>query len=262
MRVLTLNLWGEKGPLAARRVIIRDWILELKPDLIGFQEVVHSEGQSQVSDFLEEAGYTCRFGRSLAHGQSAYGNSIASRWPISYDVVHGLPSGPGRMEPRSMLIARVCSPQGDLSFACTHLSFGAGLSAVRTAQIEAVRRFLSQCSKGGDLAPVLVGDFNCSSGSPEMKNLRKGCKRRAALGFYDAWLLGGDGSDGFTHLKDNPYSREQLPADRRVDYILIARVVGGMVPLKRVIDCRVVCTAARDGVWASDHFGVFAELQY
>jgi endonuclease/exonuclease/phosphatase family metal-dependent hydrolase len=46
---------------------------------------------------------------------------------------------------------------------------------------------------------------------------------------------------------------------RRIDYILIRCGIRG--PSLAIASCRTIFDDAVDGVWASDHFGVLAELR-
>jgi endonuclease/exonuclease/phosphatase family metal-dependent hydrolase len=50
-----------------------------------------------------------------------------------------------------------------------------------------------------------------------------------------------------------------LETGRRIDYVLVRGGIHG--PSLRVADCRRVFDQPVDGVWASDHFGVVADLE-
>ena len=77
--------------------------------------------------------------------------------------------------------------------------------------------------------------------------------------FRDAWRVAGDGGPGLTWANRNPYARPWLEPDRRIDYVFSGP------PLRDgrgvIESCRVVCDDEHDGVWPSDHFGVYAELR-
>ena len=45
---------------------------------------------------------------------------------------------------------------------------------------------------------------------------------------------------------------------RRIDYILVG--CGDAGPTLRIVACGLAFDAPRDGVWASDHIGVIADL--
>ena len=64
LSVLSLNLWNNSGPYAARRERLRDWIDRLDPDLIGFQEALRGEAWDQVAELLEGRKYYLDFVRA------------------------------------------------------------------------------------------------------------------------------------------------------------------------------------------------------
>ena len=107
---------------------------------------------------------------------------------------------------------------------------------------------------GAGFPPILAGDFNAEPGSDEIRGLSD---RRSR--WVDAWSAAGDGGPGSTWASRNPYARLAGELDRRIDYIFVAPP--GADGRGRVESCRVVCDDERDGVWASDHFGVYAELR-
>ena len=74
VRVLTLNLWHDSGPYPARRALVRTWIAELDPDVIGFQEALRSPGFDQVAELLDGLNYHVAFAAALP-------NSVTSRVP-------------------------------------------------------------------------------------------------------------------------------------------------------------------------------------
>jgi endonuclease/exonuclease/phosphatase family metal-dependent hydrolase len=82
--------------------------------------------------------------------------------------------------------------------------------------------------------------------------------------FYDAWRVAGAGGPGYTWSNRNAFAAVALEPDRRIDYVFVGYPVRGdpeHYGLGRIDRCRVVCDQAVDGVWPSDHFGVYAELR-
>jgi len=71
--------------------------------------------------------------------------------------------------------------------------------------------------------------------------------------------MAGDGGPGFTWSKGNPYAAADLEPDRRIDYIFTGWPSRNGVG--QILCCRVVCDEESEGVWPSDHFGVYAELR-
>jgi len=110
-----------------------------------------------------------------------------------------------------------------------------------------------------DFPPILVGDFNAEPDSAEIRYLT-GLQSLAgrSLHLFDAWRLRGTG-DPATWSNRNSYARAALEPDRRIDYIFCGAPRRDGVGMLEA--CRVVCDAAEDGVWPSDHFGLFAQLR-
>ena len=123
LRVLTLNCWNVSEPLAERMAITRSGLTAMDPDVAAFQEVVvRSDGLDQSSLLVDGAGHSKVFGPAfrwnddgvvLPHDRegSAFGNLIASRWPIVHSEVRRLPGQEGD-EPRTVLAALVDTPAG------------------------------------------------------------------------------------------------------------------------------------------------------
>ena len=120
------------------------------------------------------------------------------------------------------------------------------------------RQVLASRPKGG-FPPIIAGDFNAEPDSDEIRFMTGGHSIDGrAVYFHDAWRVAGERGDGITWSNRNAYVRPNLEPDRRIDYIFTGYPLrGGVGMLKR---CRVVCDDERDGVWPSDHFGVWAEL--
>lgn len=260
LRILTLNLWHDQGPWPARAARIRAWLDRLDPDVVGFQEAL---GLEQVAELLEQRlphrDFVCAARLARASGDREFGNAIASRWPIVGRDASPLPDR-GDHETRAVLHCDVEAPFGTLAFSCTHLHWRLHHGAVRCRQVaEIARQIVARRPKGG-FPPVLVGDMNAEPDSDEIRFLTGGhAIDGKSVYFHDAWRVAGAGGDGTTWSNRNPYARTAFEPERRIDYVFsgypTARGLG------HVERCRVVCDDAQDGVWPSDHFGVYAELR-
>jgi len=270
--VLTLNLWHDSGPWEARLALIRAWIDELDPDVIGFQEALRGPHFDQVGELLAGAAYHIEYTGASSFWRdpkrapgtrdvTEFGNAIAARWPISERDVLKLPDT-GDGETRAALSVTVAAPQpiGPFSVTCTHLHWKFNQSAVRERQVVAVcDRVLARRRRGG-FPPLMIGDFNAEPDSAEIRyvtGLQSLGGRSIAL--LDAWRTAGDGGSGITWSNANDYARLNLEPDRRVDYVFAG------FPRRdgtgQITHCRVVCNEPKGGVWPSDHFGVYAELR-
>ena len=162
MRILTLNCWNISPPYAERLALIREGIERLAPDLIGMQEIiVRRDGVDMGADILDGLGYESAFGAAFRWSEAggplphdaegdAFGNLVASRFPIERSAVHELP-GVETGERRSVVATHVVTPHGRLAFLTTHfLAFAAALE--RERRIEGLH-FL-QVELGADREPT------------------------------------------------------------------------------------------------------------
>ncbi len=262
LSVLTLNIWNDGGPWQERALLIREWIERLDPDLIGLQEVLVGPGTDQARELVGDRGYSLDFAGARTFWKDAsaeLGNAVASRWPIVDREVARLPDA-GDAETRVALAVTIDAPSGPVSFTCTHLNWRFHHGWVRERQVRALGELVVRRRPRNGFPPILVGDMNAEPESTEMRYVRGlHALEDSSLYLRDAWLEAGSGSDGVTWSNRNPYAGAAREPDRRIDYIYVGSPQRNGVGL--VESCRVVCAAAREGVWPSDHFGVCAELR-
>jgi len=260
LRVLTWNLWGRGGPWETRLAGIGATLRAQQPDVVALQEVWEEEGgRAQASVLAEALGFHQVWASRYAIDGVAIGNAILSRWPILESETRPLPAPPERDELRNVTLARVDGPRGKFRIYTTHLNWRFDQSDVRQEQVRSVARFIAET--GGDqYPPILTGDFNAVPDSDEIRMLTG---RRAVgvpgLVFHDAWEAGGDGGPGFTWTNANPWARQDLEPDRRIDYVLVGWP--GKGGAGHVTSCRLVGEPV-GGVYPSDHLGVVADLRY
>ena len=259
LSVLTLNLWHDAGPWERRRARIASWIERLDPDLIGFQEVLSGPGYDQVADILAGRDYHSAFLRASdfwGEADADFGNAVVSRWPIAERMERALPDR-GDGETRSALGVRIDAPLGPLSFWCTHLHWRLHHGNTRQRQVAALASDVLAHRPRDGFPPIVVGDFNADPDSDEIRFMtgRHAIEGQSVL-FYDSWEVAGAEGRGCTWSNRNDYARASLEPDRRIDYIF----VGYPLPngLGQIESCRVVCDDAVDGVWPTDHFGLYA----
>jgi endonuclease/exonuclease/phosphatase family metal-dependent hydrolase len=260
LRVLTLNIWNLSGHWRSRREAILGVVRRCTPDVVCLQEVVANERGNQAEWLASELGdwSVAYAGEPLVAGTARFGNAVLSRWPIETDSSAQLPYVPDELEVQRVVVhART----GGVDVFSTHLAWQLHDAALRERQVQALVRFVSECTDpAAPLGPVVAGDFNAE---PDSNAVRYLCGLASLDGtsvyLQDAWRLAGDGGSGITWSNRNPHAALDQEPDRRIDYIFSGfrgRGGGG-----RPVECRVVADEPAGGIWPSDHFGLLAVLQ-
>lgn len=256
--VLSLNLWGRKGPYEDRVSRIDEWLKCLEPDIVGFQECLRIDYSDEVTCKLHKLGYYTAFGQALSKAPGrGFGNLIASRWPIIKKEILKLPT-PDDIESRIAITSIIQTPYGKLCLICTHLTWEPELINVRNQQITKIKKYVSEHCRVLEIPPVIVGDFNAEPLSPEIKSLTNRNGPNGTTYYLDAWNTAGDGSPGITKSASIGYKHTDFSSDRRIDYIFVGASSHQWQEYNRISSCSIVCNDKRNGVWPSDHFGVFA----
>lgn len=269
LRAVTLNLWGEQGPLERRLQLCIEQLRELNPDVVALQEVreIPSKLVNTAQQLGTALGLNPVFAPATEWGGGTEGLAILSRHPIAAHEHVELPQ-PRADERRVLLWAELATPHGVVLVGTTHLHYRMTDGIAREEQVEAIDRLLKGHAlklAGGPKLTVLMGDFNATPDSDEVRFLRGLHTLGGRRTYYqDAFLCAHDGpaEHGFTWSRRNPYTQRLrfLQNDRRLDYIFVSppsRDGRGVVH-----SCRVVLDRPDpDGVFPSDHFGLLAELQ-
>jgi endonuclease/exonuclease/phosphatase family metal-dependent hydrolase len=262
VRVLTLNLWGRRGDWEARRAVISDGLKELRPDLVAFQEAIVDGGYDQAADLLR-AGFHYAHQTDREPGEDGVergqGTSIASRWPIGHvrEVdLHVTPRTAGFA--CTTLVAEIDTPLGRIVFANHVPSWQLQFERERELQAVAAARALEEIEAEH---VILAGDF---TSDPQSANVSFISGRRSLEGmgvcYRDAWESVHGDEPGETFTPENPLLSDWDWPFRRLDYVFVRCGEHGG-PTLRVTACERVFDEPVDGVWASDHFGVVADLE-
>jgi endonuclease/exonuclease/phosphatase family metal-dependent hydrolase len=257
LRVATLNIWNRMGPWDERLEAIARGVATISPDILGIQEVIQWPGTFEQDVALrDKLGMHVHYGR---HPESEFpmGNAIASKYPFARTDTFPLPHG-GTDERRSLVFAEVKTPHGNVPVFSTHLNWKLHEGHVREEQIRFVTDTIAELAPVSGWPPILVGDMNAEPGSDEMRFLR-GLTRLGGKSVYFADCFGvrGEGP-GFTYARENPFAAVYREPSRRIDYIFVRgpNEEGKGEPL----DARVCFDEKVNGVFASDHFGVVADI--
>lgn len=262
IRVVTLNLWGEQPPFERRMEIAVEGLRALQPDVLALQEVRQVPGKvPNMAETLGRAlGMEGYFEPATPWGGGEEGLAILSRLPIVARRVHELPHALPT-ERRLILGVTVESAAGPVDVWTTHLNYRLTHGDKREDQVVAIDGHVA--AEKSSLPKILCGDFNATPDSDEIRFLRGLHTAGGRRTFWqDAWERRHGRADGFTWARANPYTMRLrwLERDRRLDYIFVS-------PLQTdgrgvVRDCRIVLDQpAGDGALASDHFGLYAEVQ-
>lgn len=264
LRVLTLNIWNREAPWEQRREVIRRGLRALDPDIIALQEVLELRAgdalQSQAAELLAGLPYQYVFGCAQSLGPGfEFGNVIAAKYALSGHEVWRLPGEEGG-ETRCVVHARVAAPCGEVPVFVTHLNWKLHHGSVRRRQVRRLAELVQERAPIGEtFPPILLGDFNAEPDSDEIRFLRGFAALDGETVFFaDAWVYGGDGGPGFTFDRRNDYAARAHEPPRRIDYIFVRGPDAAWRGEPLVT--RVVFSEPQDGVWASDHFGLYTEL--
>jgi endonuclease/exonuclease/phosphatase family metal-dependent hydrolase len=257
LRAMTLNIWNV-GHWRARRDEIVAWIEHLQPDVLCLQEVVALEdGRNQAAWLAERTQRHWIGAPGLDFGKGAwFGDAVLSRWPIDAHHITTLPALDQDDEGRVLLHART----DNLDVFCTHLNWQYHHGYIREAQVlKVVETIEAQADAASPFPPILCGDLNANPDSDEIRFLcgLASLNGRSAF-FQEAWRVAGGAGPGYTWDNRNSFAALDREPDGRIDYIFVGwRRDNGA---GRVESARVVCDRSLTGTFASDHFGVMADI--
>jgi endonuclease/exonuclease/phosphatase family metal-dependent hydrolase len=257
-RIVTINLAGLKdGWFEKRRNLMIEGLAAHKPDIVCVQETTLTRGY-QVYDQARDVGEAIGL-HSIAF--APYGNpieilsneqggiAILSKWPMIRVRNRRLPAAhESPPDARVALFATFQTPHaGELKVVTTHLSWEPNNTHMRMMQMGLILDDLFQ-NKPVDPHEkiVLTGDLNAVETEPAI-NLVNECLR-------DSYRHHHPESRGFTWSMSNPLTGRFPISDRRLDYIFCP--MGAEIRKADVI--------LKDGEkgFASDHFGVLAEVEW
>lgn len=265
---MTWNLWWRFGPWEERRKAVLAALDELRPDVVGLQEVWACDGENLAEWLAAQLGmhwtWTAsrapgRWQRRIADPSVQVGNAVLSRWPIAERAVAELPAPSDEDDGRLALFARIDAPGHGVPFFTTQLTSNIESSAIRCRQVDALAEFVASHRGGTDFPPIVTGDFNAWPDSDEIRRFG-GYKTAPAVPGHvllDAWEYADPGQPSATWDAANPYVAAGFDPSVRVDYIHVGLPgpggLGSVASVRRVGDGPVA------GIWPSDHAGVLVE---
>jgi endonuclease/exonuclease/phosphatase family metal-dependent hydrolase len=250
---MTLNLKGLTDEWFLQRFsIIAHELKLLNPDLVALQESVIRYDPKPIYHQARQLGNAiklpiCAF--------SPYGNpheptaqdqggiALLSKWPICKVQNLRLPSS-DLWDSRVALLAEFQTDFGLLNVINTHLSWRPNEGQIRTEQINLLLRELLDESDARRLY-ILLGDLNAHEHEPSLGKLTKHLN--------DTYRIKNPDQKGYTWDNSNPLSREYGAENRRLDYIFCSKKF-------KILESKLTLNEAKP-TFASDHFGVYSELE-
>ncbi len=269
MRVVTWNLWWRFGPWEARQKAILTALRELRPDVVGLQEVWAADGENQAEWLAGELGMHWawapspapeRWRRRIGDPTVDIGNAVLSRWPVVSRRSLRLPAPTALDDGRLALHTRLAAPAYDIAFVTTHLTSAPDGSAVRCRQVAALAGFIAENRVDTPFPTVVTGDFNAGPDSDEIRLFGGHRTAPAVPGqvFLDTWHHADPAAPSATWDRENPYAAAGRESTARIDYIHVGPP--GPAGLGRVRGVRRAGDGPVEGVWPSDHMAVVADL--
>ncbi|BCJ47317.1 hypothetical protein GCM10010168_70940 [Actinoplanes ianthinogenes] len=259
LRIMTVNLLApEHARWDRRRPVLRAGIARWRPDVIALQEVAVGE----VAELLGESYHVVHHSQRSSDGVGA---AFASRWPVTSVREIDLRVTDRVDLPWSAAVIgeiEMPSPIGPVVFVHHKPAWQAGYAAERESQAVACARGVEEQVAGRAVHVVLAGDFD---DEPDSASVRfwtgKQSLHGISVAYRDAWAAAHPTDPGHTFTPVNPLVRSgemSLESGRRIDYVMVRCGVHG--PTLDVADCRLAFAEPVDDIWASDHFGVVADL--
>jgi endonuclease/exonuclease/phosphatase family metal-dependent hydrolase len=260
VRIATMNLWGTRGAWDERRAVLSEGFHALRPDLVAFQEAIHNDEYDQVSDLLDSGFHIVHQKDRESDGQ---GVSIASRWPLGDVREVDLNVTPRTADfACTTLIAEVLAPEpiGPLLFVNHLPNWQLNFEYERELQSVVAACFIEERMAQKSIHVVLAGDFDADPGAA---SVRFWSGRQSLNGmsvcYRDAWESTHPGDPGHTFTPRNPLVADWDWPFRRIDYIFV-RCGDHGGPTLAISSCTRIFDEPSNSVWASDHFGLVADL--
>lgn len=184
LKVMAYNIHHANPPSKPHTIDIDAIIKTLQaqdPDIVALQEIDANTSRSgegnQAEIIAERLGMNVFFGKAINYDGGEYGVAILSKYPISEQKVHSLPTARGTNgEPRVLATVKIALPNGlFIRFGSTHLD-SQRTNTNRLLQMEEIANIASE----ENLPMIVAGDFNAPPNSKVINILDKYFTRTCA----------------------------------------------------------------------------------
>jgi endonuclease/exonuclease/phosphatase family metal-dependent hydrolase len=152
------------------------------------------------------------------------------------------------------------APLGPLLVVYHNPSWKLQLEHERELQAPITARHVEELVGDSERHVVLFGDLDAD---PEATSTRFWTGRHAMDGmsvcYRDCWESAHPDEPGYTFTPASPLMGDRDWPFKRIDYLFVRCGEHGGPPLD-IASCELAFSQPRDGTWASDHFGVVADL--
>ena len=258
----THNIYARRAGWSSRRQVLIDGLARIAPDIVLFQEEVRTAEYDQTMDVLGgEWNIAHSRARSVDEGS---GISVASRWPLEVIAEIDLTAGGRAIDEYiwASLVVRAETPSGPVIIVNHFPEAAVDGELERQRQAVLIAREIESLASSDDVPVVIAGDFNAEPDAVSLRFLTgKQPLDETSVVYVSAWDAAHPGQACVTLDPGNPLVAAGLSGwpYREIDHILVRCGASGTSSM-RVDACERVLDRPNGGTWASDHYGLVADL--
>ncbi len=275
LRIVTLNIGSYFEPdWEHRRVEIVTWLRELDADIVCLQEVWETDLENNSAEWIvdqfPEAHWHWAFGgpELVVHNRPSpirFGSAILSRRPIEASQLDVLPidTRDGIPDVFKMPLELFFVRTGGVDVYSTHLAPAPAQAYHRIEQVLFIDDVIRARQRESDLVgPILCGDFNAEPDSDEIRFLGSLATINGRSTYYqEAWRATAQPGLGITaDPRVNKTAAYLNVPPKRIDYIFAADAFFHPDHAGLITHVERCFHQPKTGVYASDHFGLMAEV--
>ena len=243
MKIITLNTWGNSGPYQDRWNLFLEELERYHPDVLCLQEVFELTLPEKIKKKFSFQNVSASYEAGLV---------IMTRFPkFSEQVLSYESISPSEQQNRQAILVGLKIKSKEIIIANTHLAWKTEDEPVRYRQVQELLQTIP--IKGYPV--LLAGDFNDTIGSKPVEEIKK-------AGYVDLCSISHPGERKITWDNQNPFIRThsvKFP-DRQIDFLFLHKQLLRTITVKT---CKIAFNRPnQNGIYPSDHYGVFAEIKF